>query len=122
MRDYIICLANVLGTPPPAAAATAKAKAAAPTTKKRHHLEVEMDPVKLCTRLVGGNINKEGEDPVLKPDSDYPEWLWKLRTDREPVKLEDLEYNSAEYWERLKEMDKLRRMRMRAVQYKYKDF
>lgn len=26
----------------------------------------------------GVNILKNGSDPELKPDSEYPEWLWKL--------------------------------------------
>ena len=28
--------------------------------------------------LTGLNINKGGVDPPLKPDDQYPDWLWKL--------------------------------------------
>ena len=107
----------------PQGSPAAKGKVAvAPSAKKRHHLDVEMDPVKLCTRLVGGNIYKEGQDPELLPDSEYPDWLWKLRTVKEPPKLSELEYDSAEYWDHLKQEDKLRRLRMKAVKYAYKEF
>ena len=27
---------------------------------------------------MGVNILKNGSDPELKPDDEYPEWLWKL--------------------------------------------
>lgn len=30
--------------------------------------------------ITGLNINKGGSDPPLKPDEEYPEWLWKLAT------------------------------------------
>lgn len=34
------------------------------------------------------NILKTGEDPALKPDEDYPAWLWKLASP--PTSLGDL--------------------------------
>lgn len=36
--------------------------------------EVCKDPVKLCTHAVGVNIFKQGEDPLIKPKEEYPEW------------------------------------------------
>uniref|UniRef100_A0A0D9XY70 Large ribosomal subunit protein mL54 n=1 Tax=Leersia perrieri TaxID=77586 RepID=A0A0D9XY70_9ORYZ len=30
------------------------------------------------TTVFGANILKEGSDPKLQPDSEYPEWLWHL--------------------------------------------
>jgi len=36
--------------------------------------EVCKDPVRLCTHAVGVNILKQGEDPLIKPKEDYPEW------------------------------------------------
>ena len=41
---------------------------------------VETDPHKLVNYCCGSNIYKEGEDVKLKPESEYPEWLWSIRT------------------------------------------
>jgi large subunit ribosomal protein L54 len=30
--------------------------------------------------VCGSNLLKEGEDIKLKPDDEYPDWLWTLRT------------------------------------------
>jgi large subunit ribosomal protein L54 len=35
----------------------------------------------LSTRCVGANVLKEGEDPLLLSDSEYPKWLWSLLDD-----------------------------------------
>ena len=32
--------------------------------------------------VVGLNILKEGQDPELRPDSEYPEWVWTLHEER----------------------------------------
>lgn len=42
-------------------------------------LPVETDSEKLVNYVCGSNINKQGQDIQLKPDSEYPEWLWSLR-------------------------------------------
>ena len=76
--------------------------AAAPA--KKQELEVETDARILCTHLCGGNINKEGEDPVLGPDEDYPDWLWKLRLEKTAIPLEELSEDSHAYWRRLKKL------------------
>lgn len=47
---------------------------------EKSQLPVETDAKKLVTFLCGSNILKEGEDVPLKPDSEYPDWLWKLNT------------------------------------------
>lgn len=36
--------------------------------------DVCKDPVRLTTYAVGVNVFKEGEDPMLKPPEQYPEW------------------------------------------------
>eukprot|EP00794_Sanderia_malayensis_P009516 gene9516-10504_t len=54
----------------------------------------------------GANILKDGQDPILKPDSDYPDWLWKLQT--KPLPLEEISKDDRLYWRRLSKM-KIRR-------------
>ncbi|XP_031843378.1 mitochondrial ribosomal protein L54 [Nomia melanderi] len=59
-------------------------------------LPVEKDVNKLLTYVCGTNIYKEGEDVTLKPDSEYPDWLWEIRT--EPYELSELDPNTKVYW------------------------
>ena len=74
----------------------------APVQKKKKYHDTETDPEKLCNNLCGGNIYVEGEDPKLGPDSDYPKWLWELRTEGKPVPFEELEPDTWEYWRRVR--------------------
>jgi len=37
-----------------------------------------------ASTVVGGNILKEGADPKILPDSEYPDWLWHL-LDKRPA-------------------------------------
>lgn len=41
---------------------------------------VETNPYRLVEYCCGSNIYKEGEDVKLKPESEYPDWLWTLNT------------------------------------------
>lgn len=42
-------------------------------------LPVETDAKRLVTHLCGSNLLAEGgQDIELKPDNEYPEWLWNL--------------------------------------------
>ncbi|GAB6031216.1 hypothetical protein CHUAL_009033 [Chamberlinius hualienensis] len=69
-------------------------------TKKR--LPVETDPHRLANYVCGTNLLKEGgEDIKIKSDSEYPDWIWKMKLDG-PPSLEDLDPNTLEYWKRLK--------------------
>ena len=49
---------------------------------------------------VGANIYKNGEDPVLKEDSAYPDWLWTL-LDSSKTPLEDILPDTKQYWRRV---------------------
>ncbi|XP_046996871.1 39S ribosomal protein L54, mitochondrial [Schistocerca americana] len=66
-------------------------------------LPVETDPARLVSYVCGSNIYKEGEDIKLKEDSEYPDWLWNIRTGKPPA-LEELDPNTKEYWRRLRKM------------------
>lgn len=81
-----------------AAAAVASGTLTLQTQKKK--LPVETDPVKLTAYCCGSNILKEGSDVKLGPDSDYPDWLWKMELDKAPD-LREMDPNTAEYWETL---------------------
>lgn len=65
---------------------------------EKREFPVETDTKKLVNFVCGSNILKEGgQDIELKPDSEYPEWLWSLRTGPAP-KLEDLDPSTKYYW------------------------
>ncbi|KAL4228102.1 Mitochondrial ribosomal protein L37 [Mactra antiquata] len=83
--------------------AVKKGGSAAPASKKKK-FEVETDAKVLVTRLCGGNIYKEGEDPVIGPDEEYPEWLWNLRTSPQAIPLEELDQDDIRYWRRLRKL------------------
>ncbi|XP_073700812.1 large ribosomal subunit protein mL54 [Garra rufa] len=63
--------------------------------------DVCKDPVRLCTHAVGVNVFKQGEDPLIKPKEEYPEWLFQLDLGP-PKKLNELEPDSREYWKLLR--------------------
>ncbi|KAJ8962628.1 hypothetical protein NQ318_001021 [Aromia moschata] len=65
--------------------------------------KLETDPEKLVKYVCGSNIYKTGEDILLKPDSEYPDWLWSIRTGPAPP-LEELDPNSRQYWKRIRKM------------------
>lgn len=69
---------------------------------EKKELPVETDAHRLQTHVCGTNIYKEGgEDVMIKPDSEYPSWLWTIRTGPFPP-LEELDPNTKQYWRRLR--------------------
>ncbi|XP_068910192.1 large ribosomal subunit protein mL54 [Tenebrio molitor] len=66
-------------------------------------LPVETDAEKLVKFVCGSNIYTTGEDVQVKPDNEYPEWLWSVRTGPPPP-LEELDPNSKVYWKRIRKL------------------
>ncbi|XP_063701410.1 large ribosomal subunit protein mL54 [Culicoides brevitarsis] len=64
-------------------------------------LPVEEDTNKLVNYVCGSNIMTKGEDIKIKPDSEYPDWLWKLHTGP-PKPISELDPNTKEYWRRVR--------------------
>lgn len=64
-------------------------------------MPVETDPKKLVQYVCGSNYFKTGEDVKVKPDSEYPEWLWNINIGP-PKKLDELDPNTKAYWRKLR--------------------
>ena len=73
-----------------------------PTVSARPGIEVETDPVKLTTYCCGANIFKEGTDPELKADNEYPDWLWELDLEPNKRRIEDLDKETHKYWRKVR--------------------
>lgn len=83
------------------------------TGKRRFRLAVETDPHKLVNYCCGLNYHIDEPPIKLKPDAEYPSWLWDLRLGPKPNSWE-MEPGTKEYYLRLKEEEvarnNLRRM------------
>lgn len=91
-----------------------KSKKIMATTEKKL-LPVETDVNRLVTYVCGTNLLKEeGEDVKIKPDSEYPNWLWTIRTGPPPP-LEELDPNTKQYWRRLRLLGLKRNNKQRAT-------
>ena len=54
-------------------------------------LDVETDPEKLVNYCCGANYNLEGEEVKLKPNEEYPDWLFTMDVKRPRPKSWEIE-------------------------------
>ncbi|XP_035748888.1 39S ribosomal protein L54, mitochondrial [Egretta garzetta] len=66
----------------------------------------------LATHAMGVNYLKDGPEVALKPDSEYPDWLFQIHLGP-PKKLEELDPDSVEYWRRLRKYNMWQRNRLK---------
>uniref|UniRef100_A0A8C3LF09 Large ribosomal subunit protein mL54 n=1 Tax=Chrysolophus pictus TaxID=9089 RepID=A0A8C3LF09_CHRPC len=74
--------------------------------------EVCTDPVTLANYAVGVNYLKDSPEVALKPDSEYPEWLFQIHLGP-PKKLEEMDPDSLEYWRRLRKYNSWQRNKLK---------
>lgn len=70
---------------------------------EKKEIPVETDVNKLVNYVCGSNVLKTGQDVKLKPDSEYPEWLWTMHVGR-PLTLEEMDPDTKAYWRKLRRM------------------
>ncbi|XP_055374573.1 39S ribosomal protein L54, mitochondrial [Condylostylus longicornis] len=93
---------SVSSTKPAAATKKKKLGKLGPVMEKKI-IPVETDPNKLVNYVCGSNLKKTGEDIKIKPDAEYPDWLWEMNVDR-VIPLEELDPNTKQYWRRLRKL------------------
>ena len=85
-------------------------KGAPSVGKKRFRLPDCQDAEYLCRFVAGSNYRKEGQDVEIKPDSEYPDWLWSMRIGEPDIRQMDPE--SKEYWLELERLGQIRLKRL----------
>lgn len=59
-------------------------------------------PAELKDICKGANYFKEGEDPPILDDQEYPDWLWEL--DKPKASIKQLEIGSRVYFRKLNKL------------------
>ena len=73
---------------------------------------METDTAKLRTHCCGLNYRTEGPEVELKPDSEYPDWLFTMRVERPEPTSDQLEPGTMEYFFATREEARLRKSRL----------
>lgn len=81
-----------------------------PTVEKKI-IPVETDPEKLVKFVCGSNIYKTGQDVEIKPESEYPDWLWTIRTGPPPT-LDQLDPDTKQYWRKVRKLSMVRNLKL----------
>ncbi|GAB2219341.1 hypothetical protein Droror1_Dr00006976 [Drosera rotundifolia] len=102
MRNTVRSMQNIMMLEPASRFVDYRMYAAAGGSKKKGSKGGAADAPKASTlskevkstTVVGANILKDGTDPKVLPDSEYPDWLWRL-LDKRPA-LSELQRKDAE--------------------------
>ena len=87
-----------------------KAGKMGPTTEK-NVIPVETDPEKLVKFVCGSNIYKTGQDVEIKPENEYPDWLWTIRIGPPPT-LDQLDPDTKQYWRKVRKLSMVRNLKL----------
>jgi len=74
------------------------------TTGKVKH-EVVTDAHKLQEYCCGSNYFLEGEDVKLKPDSEYPDWIWTMDVNRPKPRAHQMQPGTIAYYKQIIQED-----------------
>ncbi|XP_072213380.1 large ribosomal subunit protein mL54 [Excalfactoria chinensis] len=74
--------------------------------------ELCTDPATLANYAVGVNYLQGRPAVPLKPDSEYPAWLFEMHLGP-PKKLEEMDPESLQYWRRLRKYNSWQRNKMK---------
>ncbi|KAL0278400.1 UNVERIFIED_CONTAM: hypothetical protein PYX00_000230 [Menopon gallinae] len=81
----------------------------------------ETDPQKLAQYVCGTNLTTDEEPVKIKPDSEYPDWLWSIHTGK-PLKLKDMDPNTLEYWLEVKRISVKTEKYLRSLYPRYRNY
>ncbi len=81
---------------------------------------METDTHKLATHCCGLDYRVDGEDPELRPDAEYPDWLFAMDVRRPLPTSDQMEPGTMEYYLQLREEHNQRFRRLHSKRRKKK--
>ena len=85
----LVCERGAKKLPAGAGGAKAGGKAGKGGAMQKVILDVEEDANKLVSQVCGLNYQLDSDPILIKPDSEYPDWLWTLEVKRPLPPLEE---------------------------------
>lgn len=74
--------------------------------------ELVTDPATLANFAVGVNYLQDAPMVPLRPDAEYPEWLFQMHLGP-PKKLQELDPDALQYWRRLRKHNSWQRNKLK---------
>ena len=85
----VVCERGAKKLPAGAGGAKASAKGGKGGAMQKVILDVEEDAHKLVNQVCGLNYQLDSDPVLIKPDSEYPDWLWTINVERPLPPLEE---------------------------------